>query len=247
MTLAEPTFPPLLDGRAVVKGDSPLELAIAGARQGKLGAGDTLWLQDTAQVDIAIVLEPDDPLAKSVEMLPLGVAAAGDCLAALTPPQVAVQYRWPGTILLNGAAVGSCKLVVPTDRKAQDTPSWMVLALTLRFAFDDTHEPGATPGITSLTEEGIEGLTTIDVIESYSRHFLSLLDTWTNEGFAEIAENWTTRLEEQDGTTDIHHPGAPINGKPLGLDENGNLLVSRSAGGNAIALALLDCVERGAA
>ena len=135
MTLAEPTFPPLLNGRLVVKGDSPGDLAIAGAQRGELGAGDTLWLQDTNQAELAIVLEPDDPLTRSAQMLPLAVAAAGDSLAALTPPQVGVQFRWPGTLLLNGASGRQLHTddpgILPTGRNARLDGAQFLLALRL--------------------------------------------------------------------------------------------------------------------
>lgn len=244
MTFLEPTFPPLLNGRAVIKGSSPHRLAIAGAKSGELGAGDTLWLQDSARIEIAIILEPDHTLVQSAQMLPLGVAAAGDSLAALTPPQVAVHFRWPGTILLNGASAGECSLTVSEGCTPDEIPSWMVLNFSLRFAFEETAEPGTTPGVTALAEEGGEELTTTDVIESYSRHFLSLLDTWSNDGFADVAENWRGRAEGTDEAIEIHHPSGLINARVLGLDEDGNLLVKPQAVGSTISLPLTDCLTR---
>ncbi len=244
MTLAEPTFPPLLDGRVVIKGDNPRDLAIAGAMAGELGAGDTLWLQDTTQVEIAIVLEPDDPLTKSIQMLPLATAAAGDALASLTPPQVGVHFRWPGTLLLNGANAGACTLTVPSETKPTDIPAWMVLNFSLRFAFDDTAEPGTTPGITSLIEEGGEELTTIEVMESYSRHFLSLLDTWNNDGFGDVVNNWSGRVEGLEEAVDIPHPNGNVTARTLGLDEDGNLLIKTDPDANTTALPLIECLKR---
>lgn len=245
MTLAEPGFPPLLNGRVVIKGDDPTALAVAGTIENRLGAGDTLWVQDTSDVHLAIVLEPDDPLAKAAQMLPLAVAAAGDSLASLTPPQVGVSFRWPGTLLLNGAKAGTCHLTAPADCQPSDIPKWLVLSYWLRFAFDDTTEPGSTPGITSLVEEGGEELSTIDVMESYARHFLSLLDTWQHEGFAEIADNWRTRSEGLGEPVMIDHPTNKTVARVLGLDEDGNLLAKLATGdGPAISFKLLDCIER---
>ncbi len=243
MTLAEPTFPPLLNARVVVKGDSPNDLAIAGAQRGELGAGDTLWLQDTHQVELAIVLEPDDPLTRSAQMLPLAVAAAGDSLAALTPPQVGVHFRWPATLLLNGAAAGRCELTIPASCQPAETPAWMVLSFSLRFAFGEVAEPGTMPGITSLVEEGGEELTTIDVLDSYSRHFLSLLDAWSNDGFGDAVKNWSARAEGIDETIELQHPAGAVTARVLGLDEDGNLLV-RHDDGRTSALALLECLDR---
>lgn len=232
-------------GRAVIQDEDPTALAITGAQRGQLGAGDALWLQDETRVKLAIVLEPDDPLTKAAQMLPLGIAAAGDCLATLTPPQVAVNYRWPATLLLNGADTGHCSLIAPAALGAEPAavPPWMVLSLNLLFAFDDRSEPGTSPGITALTEEGIADLTTIDVIESFTRHFLSQLDTWTNDGFSEVVSNWAGRLESVREAQMIAYPGGALEGQPLGLDEDGNLLVRPATGGDTIALSLIDYIE----
>lgn len=244
MTFAEPSFPPLLNGRVVVKGDNPTTLAVAGAQSGELGAGDALWLQDTDTVELAIVLEPDDPLVRAAQMLPLALAAAGDSLATLCPPQVGIHFRWPATFLLNGGAAGGCRLIVPDSCPPDDVPAWMVVSFALRFAFDDVAEPGNTPGVTSLVEEGGEELSTADVLESFARHFLSLLDTWMNDGFADAAENWSARAEGADEDVDIGHAGGTVTGRVLGLDEDGNLLVKAAGGGQTVALALLDSLER---
>ncbi len=246
MTLAEPTFPPLLNGRVVIRGDDPRGLAIAGAQTGELGAGDTLWLQDTTQAELAIVLEPEGSLAQSAQMLPLAVAAAGDSLATLTPPQVGVQCRWPATPLLNGADVGKCSLTVPASCQPNDVPAWMVLHCTLRLTFDDAVEPGTTPGITSLVEEGGEELTTVDVLDSFSRHFLSLLDTWTNDGFADVVQNWSSRADGLEHPVELPHPTGAVTARVQGLDEDGNLLVKLAGSEQTTALALLDCLSRAA-
>lgn len=244
MTLAEPSFPPLLNGRVVIKGDSPTALAVAGAQAGELGAGDALWLQDTGTAELAIVLEPDDPLRRAAQMLPLALAAAGDSLATLCPPQVGIHFRWPATFLLNGGAAGGCRLIVPDTCSTSDVPAWMVIGFTLRFAGDAAAEPGTTPGVTTLVEEGGEELSTVDVIESFARHFLSLLDTWMNDGFADAAENWSARAEGADEDVDIVHSGGTVSGRVLGLDEDGNLLVKAADGGQTVALSLLECLER---
>ena len=57
--MLEPEFPPLLTGRRVIEGQSVLAAAIAGASVGSLGAGDLLWDDDPARVELAIVLEPE--------------------------------------------------------------------------------------------------------------------------------------------------------------------------------------------
>ncbi|MBU2531685.1 MAG: biotin/lipoate--protein ligase family protein [Alphaproteobacteria bacterium] len=241
MTWIEPTFPPLLSGRVVIKGDDPEALAIEGAGSGELGAGDVLWLQDADAAHLAIVLEPDVALRTAAQMLPLAVAAAGDRLSSLTPPQVGVQFRWPATLLLNGAEAGACTLTA-SSCTAGDVPRWMVVSFWLRMTFDEAAEPGNTPGLTSLGEEGGEELTITDVLDSFSRHFLSNLDSWQNDGLSSIAATWSNRVEGRSEPVMVNHPGTIISATVRGLDEDGNLLVAPADRGHTIALPLLDCV-----
>ena len=240
MSWTEPSFPPLLSGRCVVEGSDPLAEAVRGARSGELGAGDALWAQDDETARLAIVLEPDDPLAKSAHALLLAMAAAGDCIGALTPPQVGVFFRWPGTILVNGAAAGEVRLV-SAETDANAVPDWMVVALELSLGHAGDGEPGHDPDVTTLGEEGCDDLTTADVLESYSRHFCTWLNTWQNDGLVPVSQQWRKHVEGNDAPVAIRHAGETLTAKVLGLDEDGNLVV-KPADGPARSLALLEAI-----
>ena len=240
MTWTDPSFPPLLTGRCVVEGTDPTTEAVHGAASGELGAGDTLWARDTSTVRLALVLEPDEPLQQSAQVLLLATVAAGDCVGALTPPQVGVQFRWPATVLINGANAGALRLCASTAEPSA-VPEWLVLTLDLRFAFDGDHEPGSMPGITALTEEGVEELTTTDILESYSRHFLTWLNRWQSEGLRPIEKEWSARAEGRDETANIQGKAATVEARVLGLDEDGNLLIKQENAA-ATTLQLLDAV-----
>ncbi len=64
-----------------------------------------------------------------------------------------------------------------------------------------------------------------------------------NDGFADTVQNWSGRLEGRSETVDVPHPDGAVNGRVLGLDEDGNLLV-KGADGATIALALMACLDR---
>ena len=72
-------------------------------------------------------------------------------------------------------------------------------------------------------------------IESITRHILTWIDTWENEGFRPVHEMWCGRVEEPAGDA---APGKDF----LGLDDDGNLLVAASGG--AYARRLIDRIER---
>jgi len=247
---AEPSFPPLLSGRQVIAGESPGNAALAGVRDGSLGAGDILWGSDPSLVEVAIVLEPDVAFNKAAQMLPLAMVAAGDCIGAIAPPQVGVMFRWPGYVSVNGAPVGTVGVVMDSDTldaNGLHAPSWLIVNLLLRMHLPQPeHEPGQTPGMTALAEEGCEDLSHLDVIGSFARHFLTWLNIWQDGGFRPIHVAWMQRADGRDAGINI--PGHPSPVVVTGMDDEGNLLVRTSDHpGPVTALALIDAIELGGA
>ena len=149
----------------MIEGQSALAGAVAGAQDHSLGAGDVLWDDNPARVELAIVLEPEVPRVDAAQMLPLAMAAAGDCIGVLSPPQVGVMFRWPGGLLVNGALAGRVTLI-SDDCNGDAIPEWMVVGLNVRLRHDgDDVEPGHHRDITSLAEEGCDELTNVQLIE----------------------------------------------------------------------------------
>lgn len=240
--MSAPTFPPLLSGHFLAAEEDAFEVACERAASGQLGAGDVLWNSNPSKVDTAIILEPDVPLETAVQMLPLAMVAIGDCLGALTPPQVGVSFSWPNLVRVNGALAGDIKAAAGGSRDLAATPDWMVLRLWLRHQREDHEpEPGDVPEQTWLSEEGCEELTPNDVIESYSRHFLTWLNDWNEDGFKSAHASWMYRAQEREENISVTIAGKSFSGLMQGLDDNGNLLVKD--GDQTDAAMLIDAFE----
>mgnify|MGYP001822568600 CR=1 FL=1 len=232
---AEPDFPPLFSGRRVVPGTSALEGAVAGAATGELTAGDVIWESDPARVALAVVLEPDVTLRQAAQMLPLTMVALADCIGSLAPPQVGVMFRWPGTVTVNGARVGEVRVVAP-GAAPDAVPDWLVVAVDVGMQLGaDEAEPGTSPDRTTLAEEGCAELTYIDVMGSFSKHLLTWINIWEDEGFKPVHKSWMERVEEQ---SQYQSQSVAVKG----MDEDGNLIVG-VADGSVRLLALVDTIE----
>jgi biotin-(acetyl-CoA carboxylase) ligase len=230
MQMPDPTFPPLLSGHAVKGKAAAFATACERAARGELGAGDVVWSRNAARVEAAIILEPEVGLETAAQMLPLCMVALGDCLGSLCPPQVAVTFLWPDVICLNGATAG--KLRAAAAPAGEDgVPPWMVIGLELRHQREaGDPEPGETPGVTWLSEEGGGELTRTQIIESYCRHFLAWVNIWSDDGFKPVYDSWLYRAENAEGEVELTHAGERVSGTFLGLDEGGNLLVKDGEG-----------------
>jgi BirA family biotin operon repressor/biotin-[acetyl-CoA-carboxylase] ligase len=225
MRLSDPIFPPVLAGHPVDPSVTPFEHACRRAEDGEFGAADLVWSRAIARAECAIVLEPEVPLARSLQMGPLVQVALADCLGGLMPPQVAIQHRWPDTILVNGAAAGVVRLGAPLI-ELDEVPDWLVVGTTLQLTHDiPGKEPGEVPGQTALSEEGAGDLTRTEILEGLAAHVLVWINTWSEEGFRPVADQWLHRAEGRESPVALCHHGTSLRGRVLGIDEEAGLLI----------------------
>ncbi|MEM8797385.1 MAG: biotin/lipoate--protein ligase family protein, partial [Pseudomonadota bacterium] len=182
-----PLFPPLITGHRLKTGQSPLRKAAAGARKGKFGAGDLLWVEANDTLEYAIILEPTVSRKKALDMVFTMMVALGDAIGALAPPEVAVTYTWPNRIRANGADIGRVEAILSDEDDADGAPRFLVVSpiIAVRPQSDDL-DPGLDKDRTTLWDEGCGELTVVDLIDSSARHFMTWLNTWEEDGFTPV-------------------------------------------------------------
>jgi biotin-(acetyl-CoA carboxylase) ligase len=242
--LADPLFPPLLKGRPVPPGVPAHSVALADAAAGRAGAGDIYWSRSEDRLSMAVVLEPDVPLARAAQMQHVLMVAFGDAFGAIAPPEIGVHYRWPGDILVNDAKAGEVATFVPVGCEASAEPDWMVVSLDVNITLDlSVPDPGERMESTTLHEEGAGEVDRTQLAESVSRHFLTWIDTWTHDGFKPVHENWVGRMAGDGKPVTVRDGARSLTGRMTGLDEDGNLLFSAGEG-QVAGLSLLDAINR---
>jgi biotin-(acetyl-CoA carboxylase) ligase len=106
---------------------------------------------------------------------------------------------------------------------------WAVLGVKLAMMpAADAPEPGMIRQRTTLLDEGCGDLTTGDLLESFSRHFLLWTNRYLSEGLRPIADNWLPRAAKRGEAVELKLAGREWRGKLLGLDEKGGLLLGES-------------------
>lgn len=231
MSLPDPVFPPLLTGHAVTAPDRAFETAVAGAARGSLGAADLVWARDTSRLDCALVLEPDVDRARAAEMVFVAMVAFGDSFGAIAPPEIGLTYRWPMALCVNGARAGHVRAAMSAQDDADGHPHWMVVGLTLDIRRNHRDgEPGDAPDRTDLVEEGCAELTRTDLLESYARHLLTWIHTWQTDGFRPVHDLLLFRAEGYREPVRLEHAGEVQEGRFIGLDDRGNLLLETGEG-----------------
>lgn len=198
--------------------------AHARAVASEAGAGTFVWARRFDLLDIAVVLEPEEPLAAARRALFLGMTALAEAVGVHGTPEKAVTIAWPDTLLYDGARLGGARLAWPDDCREDDTPEWLVFGAMLIASKHGASDPGLTPESTSLDDEAFEPDATARIAESFARHLMAGFDDLHHEGFGPLMSRYRERLA-----------GAP--GERLALEENGDLVV-RSADGTEPRVAL---------
>ena len=183
--LAEaPTFPPLMRGERVSA--SPFAQAVRRARDGA-DPGLVVWRGGPA-LDAAVLLAPEVPLARALEMVPAGMVALRDALGSLGPSELPVHFDWPATVRVNGGRCARMRAAAATADPAAE-PDWLVLGLSLAFAAPP--EGGRRPDETGLYAEGAGDLTPGAVLESWTRHLMHRIAEWEERGPKVVHDEWT--------------------------------------------------------
>jgi biotin-(acetyl-CoA carboxylase) ligase len=177
------------------------------------GAGTLVHVGRFDLAEFAVVLEPDEPLKTARRALYAGSAALLDALAAHAPPEKPIECEWPDAIRVDGGLVGGVRLAWPKDVDEEAPPPWLVFGGMIRTVAMGEHEPGLRPLSAALEDEGFDDLASGRLVESFSRHLMTAIDAWQEQGFGEVAKSYLARL-------------APEKGARREIADNGDLLVT---------------------
>ncbi|MGP9821422.1 biotin/lipoate--protein ligase family protein [Salinarimonas sp. NSM] len=212
-------LPPLFTPVRLRESGDAFAHASAIAAEAEAGAGTFVHVGRYDLVEFAVVLEPEEPLASARRAVFAGMAALADAIAAHCPPEKAVEFVWPDTILYDGALIGGGRLAWPDECAEDEEPAWLVFGAQLIAARLMVGEAGLAPDSTSLEEEGFADPHAL--MGSFARHLMLHVDAWTNRGFRKVADPYLARLKKEKA------------GERRGIDGNGDLLVHRHGVGGA--------------
>lgn len=213
--MSQPVFPPLLTGHPVQGGEDPFERAQAMAALG-CDAGAVVYNIQADYLRVAIVFAPEVPLRDAMAMLPLCAVGFQNALGALAPPEVAVHLEWDGVICVNGAKCGVFR-VSASGENAEEEPDWLIVGWELALMQTST-APGETPDVTALYDEGCAEVSATQLVESWSRHMLTWLNRWQEDGNAPLHAEWMGLLR---GVGEPRVDGGVF----LGADERFGMLI----------------------
>ncbi len=190
------------------------------------GAGTLVYVGRFDLAEFALVLEPAEPLRQARRAFYAGMVALADALSAHALPETTITIDWPDAVAVNYGLVGGGRLGWPQGISEDQTPPWLVFGAMIRTVSVTGAEPGLNPLSTALEEEGFTETMSIEVIESFARHFMLALDSWQEYGFGAVAKDYLARMPAEKAVR-------------RAIDDNGDLLISSMGKGEVERQALL--------
>ncbi len=181
------------------------------------GAGTLVYVGRFDLAEFAVVLEPAEPLTRARRVFYAGMGALADAIAAAAPPETAIQIKWPDALYVNWGLVGGGRLGWPEAADEASVPPWLVFGASVRTAWSKRTDPGLTPELTALDEEGFAEVSAKQIVESFARNLMQALDVWQDSGFADAVRPYLERLARE------RQPSCAI-------DDNGDLIVRTASG-----------------
>jgi len=208
--------------------DEAMRLAREGAAHGTVVHADEQtagrgrlarrWLSPPGNLYVSIVLRPDVPAARMVELGFVSALAVADAVDALLPRQERATLKWPNDVLVRDGKIAGI-LLEQADH-----------ALVLGVGLNVLQAPSGVSHQVS-TIVGCGGLATVDgAREKLLAALANWFDTWQLEGFAPIRTAWLARAHPIGSTLNARLGERFVAGTFAGIDDDGALLLDGSDG-----------------
>ncbi len=211
--------------------DEAIALAEQGAEDGTLvwakeqrkgkGRSGRSFVSPRGNLYFSLVLRPDCSLREAAQLGFVAALGVGDGIGSVAPPMIEVRYKWPNDVLFNDRK--GAGILLESRSTAEGKLDWLVLGVGINVKSypEDTTFPA-----TSLKFEGSPpNLSEVEVLEAFSRHFMSWVDRWLNEGFVKIRKAWLAHAFALGEELEVRLPKETLRGRFRDLDPQGALLL----------------------
>lgn len=214
------------------------------ARQAQRGAGEgtLIWAQEqthartpsgkswyapVGNLHCALIVEPEYDNVAAEQLAYVAMVSAGTAIADIVAPMTGLRWRWPDEIYINDLKSGLVQLAFP-EGNAGPYP-WLVLGLSVNVA---EHPPNPEPErYNSLHASGTPEATVGDLLEAFSRHFLSWINRWAEQGFEPVRKAWLLRADGIGERISVSLGDGLLDGILKDVDAQGAADVERTDGG----------------
>ncbi len=207
-------------------------LAEAGADDGTL-----VWADKDDRLECAVILHPESGHGELAQLVFVAMLGLGDAMGRAAPPLLELTYSWPNRIMVNGGVAARIGLATPENSPGSETPAWLIIHAGVNIDIPLPEAWDVENPITSLKSQGFEDITAAGLLENYSRHLLTWVNRWEDDGFAPVRSQWLNHLPSRGEAVDIEIAGKSISGTFSDIDEDGAFVIETKGKPRTIGLA----------
>ncbi|GAA4708830.1 biotin--[acetyl-CoA-carboxylase] ligase [Brevibacillus fulvus] len=207
---------------AAGKGTPEGTLVIADQQTGGKGRLGRKWHSPQGTgIWMSLIIRPNIPLPKAPQLTLLTAVAMARAIEEQT--SLPVQIKWPNDLLIGGKKV--CGILTEMHAES-DRIHYLVIGMGVNVNVTSDDFPEDLRQIaTSLRMETGRVLRRASLIQAFCRHFEFYYLDYLQHGFARVRQEWEQKSYSLGRVVTVRTLHHTIEGKALGLDQEGVLLV----------------------
>ncbi len=191
----------------------------AGEQTAGRGRHGRSWTSPKGNLYLSVLLRPGCEVRDAPQ---IGFVVGAAMARALREcADVEATLKWPNDLLVSGRKVSGILLDSADD--GSGGVAWVIAGIGVNLA----SHPANLPGSTDLADCGAE-VSVGELLEVFLASLSEHLSVWERDGFAAIRARWADMALEPGTLLTVKLPNETIEGGFDGIDETGNLLLSRN-------------------
>ncbi len=172
------------------------ELASSGAEEGTLvyvpvNEADPTDSQSDPRLQFSLIMQPDYDVEATHQLQIVAGISLGEAIASMLTPMTTLRYGWPADIRLNDLVAAQSSIEISPTRQSDNASfaQWAIISIT---AWIGAPTPIGFTSISALCDSPVSGVV---MLETFARNFLSQINRWAEDGFADVSKPWRQRFD----------------------------------------------------
>lgn len=190
------------------------------------------WASPAGNLHCSFLLRPGCEIARAAQMSFAMALALVDAIAALGEGRLAARCKWPNDVLIGGRKVAG--ILLESAGATMGPLDWLVIGTGVNVAY---HPKDTAFPATSLAAEGLAGVAPAEVLVALAAAWREWRERLEREGFAPVRAAWLGVAHGLGEDVAVRLDNATLNGRFLGLDADGALVLEDAHGGRRLVAA----------
>ncbi len=198
------------------------------ARQQTAGRGrrGRAFVSPPGNLYVSLVLRPDSS-AEQAALVGFAVSLAmAEAIDDVAPTVPAASCKWPNDILVDGKKTGAVLIEASSTSKTIDR---LVVGMGINLV---SHPDIADYPAGDLLNLGAPGVTSDAMLSALTKHLVTWLDVWRDEGMSGLREPWMARAAGLGQRIQVRLEQESFSGRFCDLDVDGALVLELESGGH---------------